>query len=224
MPQNDILLSLSTTESLLKEIQFESMLGSLPSNHSLLADLSARKVPSIPCRHGQYWVWDRVEFYIWHPDETSHFTSTQARKPNEMSCVLEVRNLNTSFWLTGDVEKQGEAEIVERLHVGYLQGLQNKELIFMAPHHGSKTSSSLELLKKLAPDQAFAQNGYRNRYGHAHPTVMARYESLQIPFHQTPQTGMQVWRFSHHSKKTSQPEFLRRNSLRIWHRPSDQTQ
>jgi competence protein ComEC len=208
-------------QSLLKEIQFHSMMGSLPSNNPLLTDLSARKVPSIPCRYGQYWAWDGVEFYIWHPDEVNYFTTTQSRKPNEMSCVLEVRNQNTSFWLTGDVEKQGEAEIVERLHSGQLQALQGKELIFMAPHHGSKTSSSLELLKKLEPDLAFAQNGYRNRYGHSHPTVTARYESLQIPFYQTPKTGMQVWKFGVDSKKTSEPQFFRESGLRVWHRSSD---
>jgi hypothetical protein len=40
-----------------------------------------------------------------------------------------------------------------------LREIGTRELIFMTPHHGSKTSSSLALLKRLDPDQAFAQNG-----------------------------------------------------------------
>ena len=70
----------------------------------------------------------------------------------------------------------------------------------MAPHHGSKTSSSLVLLQRLEPHQAFAQNGYRNRYGHPHPDVTARYQGLGIPFHQTPKTGAQTWLFKNNSK------------------------
>ena len=53
-----------------------------------------------------------------------------SRKPNEVSCVLEVRNKTSSFWLTGDVEKQGEAEIVERLTQDALNDL--KDSIFFA--------------------------------------------------------------------------------------------
>ena len=202
--------------TLLKQIQFDSMMGSLPSNNPLLQNLQARKVPSIPCRFGQRWIWDGVEFIVWHPNEDALFESQYSRKPNEMSCVLEVRNQSTSFWLTGDVEKQGESEMVERLNQSRLAEIADKQLIFMAPHHGSKTSSSLDLLKSLRPDQAFAQNGYRNRYGHPHPTVSARYRDLNIPFYQTPITGAQIWVFKNYTKPSTQ--FWRHDINRLWHR------
>ena len=205
--------------SLLKEIRFDSMMGSLPSTNPLITNLKNRKVPSIPCRFGQKWSWDGVDFHIWHPHEDTRFEERQTRKPNEMSCVLEVRNHNTSFWLTGDVEKQGEADITERLDQAALNDLKGKQLIFMAPHHGSKTSSSQELLITLSPDEAFAQNGYRNRYGHPHPTVSARYQGMNIPFYQTPKTGAQVWTFFKKSKALSQPIFWREYFQRLWHRP-----
>jgi competence protein ComEC len=202
--------------TLLKQIQFDSMMGSLPSKNPLLQNLQARKVPSIPCRFGQRWIWDRVEFIVWHPSEDTLFEDQYSRKPNEMSCVLEVRNQNASFWLTGDVEKQAEAEMVERLNYSRLAEMGDKQLIFMAPHHGSKTSSSLDLLKSLKPDQAFAQNGYRNRYGHPHPTVSARYQDLNIPFYQTPITGAQIWTFKNHTQPSTQ--FWRHDINRLWHR------
>ena len=205
--------------SLLKQIQFDSMMGSLPSNNDLLQNLQARKIPSLPCRYGQSWTWDQVEFIVWHPHEATLFEGQYSRKPNEMSCVLEVRNQKTSLWLTGDVERQGEAEIIERLDQVALSQIGNRELILMAPHHGSKTSSSIELLKKLRPDQSFAQNGYRNRYGHPHPTVTARYEDLNIPFYQTPKTGAQIWMFKNHSKNSTR--FWRHDIKRLWHRDGD---
>ena len=206
--------------TLLQEIRFDFMMGSLPDHNPLLANLSTQKVPSIPCRYGQDWVWDDVEFYIWHPHKDTLFTDTQSGKPNEMSCVLEIRNKTSSLWLTGDVEKRGEADIIARLNQKNLLAIQDKELILMAPHHGSKTSSSMEFLKKLAPDQAFAQNGYGNRYGHPHSSVTARYESLGIPFYQTPATGMQTWKFTS-ARDVKEPAFQRDLMRRIWHRLED---
>ncbi|MFZ4379719.1 MAG: DNA internalization-related competence protein ComEC/Rec2 [Polynucleobacter sp.] len=204
--------------TLLKHIQFQTMMGSLPSSNPLLQNLQSKKIPSIPCRFGQYWIWDGVEFLIWHPYEDTNFADQHSSKPNEMSCVLEVRNQSTSFWLTGDVEKQGEAEIVERLDEVMLEKIGDRELIFMAPHHGSKTSSSEALLRRLGPDQAFAQNGYRNRYGHPHPTVIERYEAFGIPFTQTPETGAQVWGFSGRGKGGIHQWHQREASKRLWHR------
>jgi competence protein ComEC len=204
--------------ALLKHIKFESMMGSLPSDNPLLQKLQLKNVPSIPCRFGQRWIWDGVEFFIWHPREDTNFVIKHSGKPNEMSCVLEVRNQNTSFWMTGDVEKQGEAEMVERLDQVALETIGDRELIFMAPHHGSKTSSSEALLKRLNPDHAFAQNGYRNRYGHPHPTVVERYRFLGIPFIQTPETGAQIWRFKEIGKATM--DFWRLGQRRLWHRDS----
>jgi competence protein ComEC len=203
-------------ESLLKQIQFDSMMGSLPSSNPLLQNLQARKIPASPCRYGQRWEWDGVEFVIWHPHEKNVFTDQYPTKPNEMSCVLEVRNQQSSLWLTGDVEKHGEAEIIERLDITMLQEIGDREIIFMAPHHGSKTSSSLALLKRLEPNVAFAQNGYRNRYGHPHPEVTSRYRSLEIPFYQTPETGAQTWLFKNNAKSSTQ--FLRHDMKRLWHR------
>jgi competence protein ComEC len=202
--------------TLLKHIHFDSMIGSLPSNNPLLQNLQARKVPSIPCRFGQRWEWDGVEFVIWHPHEATIFSNQHPEKPNEMSCVLEVRNKQSSLWLMGDVEKQGEAEITERLDDAMLQEIGDRELIFMAPHHGSKTSSSLALLRRLNPDQAFAQNGYRNRYGHPHADITARYRYLDIPFYQTPQTGAQSWLFKNNTKSSTQ--FWRHDIKRLRHR------
>ncbi|OYY12042.1 MAG: competence protein ComEC, partial [Polynucleobacter sp. 35-46-11] len=197
-------------------------MGSLPSTNPLLANLEGRKIPAIPCRFGQQWSWDGVEFHIWHPYADTVFEDQYPRKPNEVSCVLEVRNTSTSFWLTGDVEKQGEADITERLTQEALNDLQDKALIFMAPHHGSKTSSSQGLLTVLNPDQAFAQNGYRNRYGHPHPTVTARYQSMNIPFYQSPSTGAQVWEFPAKSElNQSEPIFWRQHSQRLWHRKGE---
>jgi len=169
----------------------------------------------MPCRYGQQWEWDRVTFKVWHPEEGTNFELEYPMKPNEMSCVLEISNDRYSLWMTGDVEKYGEAEIVRRLANEKYSKSNDKEVIFMAPHHGSKTSSSVGLLEALNPSQAFAQNGHLNRYGHPHPTVTQRYQDLNIPFYQTPKTGAQIWSFG--SRAISKIDW-RFQEARIWHR------
>ena len=185
--------------SILKEIQFASMMGSLPQDNPLLSNLKSRAIQALPCRYGQQWEWDGVLFRVWHPNTKTNFDKTYPMKPNEMSCVIEVSNDLYSFWMTGDVEKYGEAEIVNRLINDPYSQDNHKVIIFMAPHHGSKTSSSMDLLEALNPHQAFAQNGHLNRYGHPHPTVTRRYQDLGISFYQTPRTGAQIWDF--HQRK-----------------------
>jgi len=185
--------------SMLKEIQFASMMGSLPQDNPLLSNLKSRAIQALPCRYGQQWEWDGVLFRVWHPNTKTNFDKTYPMKPNEMSCVIEVSNDLYSFWMTGDVEKYGEAEIVNRLINDQYSQDNHKVIIFMAPHHGSKTSSSMDLLEALNPHQAFAQNGHLNRYGHPHPTVTRRYQDLGISFYQTPRTGAQIWDF--HQRK-----------------------
>jgi len=204
--------------SILKEIQFASMMGSLPQDNPLLSNLKNRSIPALPCRYGQQWEWDGVLFRVWHPDAKTNFDKTHLMKPNEMSCVIEVSNDLYSFWMTGDVEKYGEAEMVNRLINDQYSQDNAKEIIFMAPHHGSKTSSSIGLLETLNPHQAFAQNGHLNRYGHPHPTVTQRYQYLGIPFYQTPETGAQIWDFKFKAQGGISHYPVRSSNRRLWHR------
>ena len=201
--------------SILKEIQFASMMGSLPQDNPLLSNLKSRAIQALPCRYGQQWEWDGVLFRVWHPDTSTNFDKTYPMKPNEMSCVIEVSNDLYSFWMTGDVEKYGETEIVNRLISDQYSQDNAKGVIFMAPHHGSKTSSSMGLLEALNPHQAFAQNGHLNRYGHPHPTVTQRYQDVGIPFYQTPKTGAQIWDFKSHDFSRHD---WRHREKKIWHR------
>jgi competence protein ComEC len=59
----------------------------------------------------------------------------------------------------------------------------------VVPHHGSKTSSSADYLRALHPRFAIASAGYRNRFGHPAPVVVARYRQLGIPLLATFATG-----------------------------------
>lgn len=121
------------------------------------------------CIAGQSWQWDEVTFTILHPT-----VEIINKKRNDQSCVLMVQAGEHKLLLTGDIEKQAEKQLIQR----YGQQLQAD--IMLVPHHGSKTSSSIEFLHTVQPKYALIPVGYKNQYGHPKADVLQRYNDLQI--------------------------------------------
>jgi competence protein ComEC len=63
------------------------------------------------------------------------------------------------------------------------------------PHHGSRSSSSEALLDAAAPTRASVQAGYRNRFGHPDPQVLARYVARGVHVVRSDESGAAQWRF-----------------------------
>jgi competence protein ComEC len=89
--------------------------------------------------------------------------------------------------LVGDIEAAQEKQLLQ-------SGLALDAQWLLVPHHGSATSSTLEFLKVVHPTVAVVQAGYRNRFGHPRPDVLARYDELGVQVVQTPRCGASTWR------------------------------
>ena len=76
--------------------------------------------------------------------------------------------------LTGDAESTIEKNMV----AGYGSQLQAK--VLKAGHHGSKTSSSSDLLKAVAPEAVIMSLGTNNQYGHPHEAMLERLQKQGI--------------------------------------------
>ena len=118
-----------------------------------------------PCVSGETWEWDGVSFSLWQ--------WSGARDSNQKSCVLQVQANDERLLLTGDIDANAERDLLRSPLAVPTQWLQ-------APHHGSRTSSSMVLLKALAPDRVLISRGHGNAYGHPHPQVIARYKALGV--------------------------------------------
>lgn len=93
---------------------------------------------------------------------------------NDYSITMVARWGNIKFLLSGDAEKEAEEDIVER----YTR-LQLDCDVFKAGHHGSRTSSSQELLDKANPKYIVISCGEDNKYGHPHSEAMDRFEAIE---------------------------------------------
>ena len=113
------------------------------------------------CREGMHWEWDGVRFEVLHPD-------AREWSINNSSCVLKVEGAFTAL-LPGDIEAGAEqrllAERADRL----------KAQVLVAPHHGSKTSSTEEFVNAVAPQVVIYGAGWRNHFRHPRPEVVQRY-------------------------------------------------
>ncbi|MDR8852389.1 ComE operon protein 3 [Burkholderia pseudomultivorans] len=132
----------------------------------------------MPCTAGQRWRWDDVDFTVlWPPGGPG------AGASNRQSCVLRIDAGGTSALLTGDIDAYAERRLVDTMRDALAAQ------IIVVPHHGSRTSSVEPFLDSVGPRVAVFPVGYRNRFGHPHPSVLARYAARAIPLPRTDRDG-----------------------------------
>lgn len=164
-------------ESLLDVVPTEWVMSSLPIEH----DLSAVPATALPCQDGQEWQWEGVRFAVLHPTAAQY--DAPMKKTNDMSCVLKVSTGRASMLLTSDIEAVSEKALLAR----YDGALRSDVLV--APHHGSRTSSTPEFIAAVAADIVIFPVGYRNRFRHPNPQVFERYRASGASLHRTDLDG-----------------------------------
>lgn len=129
------------------------------------------------CAAGQAWEWDEVRFSIVSPDAAGI-----GRSDNDESCVLRVAWRDVSLLLPGDIERRREEELVRS---GRIEPVD----LVLAPHHGSRTSSSAPFVAATRPRFVVFSAGHRNRWGFPVAEVSARWRAGGACLLETADTG-----------------------------------
>jgi competence protein ComEC len=108
-----------------------------------------------------------IQISVINPPENS--PSDRETNMNNRSVVLRVQVNKVSFLLTGDLETDGEKELIEER--ANLSGT-----ILKVGHHGSASSTSREFLDVVSPDIAVISVGVNNSFGHPDTQVVKRLE------------------------------------------------
>jgi competence protein ComEC len=127
-----------------------------------------------PCVDGASWQWDGVRFTTWR--------WSGAATGNQASCVLKVEAGGESVLLTGDIDTQAERALLDA-------GRALRADWLLAPHHGSRSSSSMVFLQAVQPRAVLFSRGQHNAFGHPHPMIIARYRALGIALHDNVEEG-----------------------------------
>ncbi|WP_207401580.1 DNA internalization-related competence protein ComEC/Rec2 [Phytopseudomonas dryadis] len=136
--------------------------------HALPAVLEAR-----PCTDEQ-WSWDGVLLRTWR--------WSAAADSNQSSCVLMIEAAGERLLLTGDIDQPAERALID-------SGQDLRAAWLLAPHHGSRSSSSWALLKAVQPDAVLFSRGKHNAYGHPHPQIVSRYAAFAAQPYDSVATG-----------------------------------
>lgn len=116
------------------------------------------------CQPGDTWHWNGVAFEIL-------YSAPPPAPANERSCVLRVSAEHGGVLLTGDIGIRGEYQMLDRDLAASL---------LLAPHHGSRSSSSYAFIRAVQPDWVVFSAGHANRFNHPHPKVVSRYRELAV--------------------------------------------
>jgi len=129
------------------------------------------------CRESLPLTYARVSFQILHPPCTNNGLDT-----NNASLVLRLSYGATRLLFTGDIEAEGESVLLSSAKT-----LASE--ILKVPHHGSRTSSSLEFIEAIAPTVAIASLGANNRFHFPAEEVVQRYQRHGSRLLRTDQAG-----------------------------------
>ena len=182
-----------------------------------------------PCQSARRWNWDGVQFEILHPMANKKLTrrsasvlqsgasvGTRSRRKrgaarpsrNNDSCVLRVSTSGSSILLPGNIEMAAEIELVNRLND------QLSADVLVAPHHGSKTSSTVTFLSYVRPSTVIFATGRSNRFGMPHAQVVERYKRIGAKQFNTATAGAVV---IHFRATEISVETLASQKRRYWH-------
>jgi len=122
---------------------------------------------TILCRAGMKWSLGALSVKVLSP-------LTAGTNNNNNSCVLHIDDGTHSFLLTGDIEKKQELKLVAQY------GGNLKSVLLLAPHHGSKYSSSEKFIKSVAPQWVIFSAGFMNQWGFPAAQVKLRYRDQGV--------------------------------------------
>ncbi len=155
--------------AVLSALKTEQILTSIPSLF--------REEKALYCERGQHWIWEGVEFTVLWPLKGAPYAD------NNSSCVLKVSAENLSLLLTGDIEKPVEDELLRR-NLGELTAS-----ILVAPHHGSKTSSTPAFIAAIGPKIVVFSTGAYNKFHFPSTLVADRYRKMHVKMYNTAFNG-----------------------------------
>ncbi len=159
------------------------------------------------CFAGQHWQWDEVDFEVLSPSWDSYEDDNLT--DNNRSCVVKISSRFGSLLLAGDIEVAAESTLLQ----ANIHKLASDVLI--APHHGSKTSSTPEFLAAVAAKHAIFTVGYLNRFKHPKPLIAERYEKSGALLYRSDYHGALQIDFTHNN--SIKIEAWRQSQPRYWH-------
>ena len=126
-------------------------------------------------------------------------------KDNNRSCVVKVTSQFGSILLTGDIEKDAELALLRTNRDALADDVLASEVlasnvlasdVLIAPHHGSKTSSTVDFIQAVNAKQVIVTVGYLNRFKHPKPEILEHYQAHDADIYRSDVAGAVLINFN----------------------------
>jgi len=145
--------------------------------HEIINICSSRNISLFEMYMGDFIDVNDLHLEALWPDENLLYENS-----NQKSIVLYGLFHEVDFLLTGDIELEQEDIITEEKDIYELE-------ILKISHHGSKTATGMELLRRIRPKYAVISCGKNNKYNHPSDEVMNRLIDYSIITYRTDLNG-----------------------------------
>jgi competence protein ComEC len=169
---------------------------------AVLAGSDVRDRPH--CVAGTRWSAGAYSIEVLHPP--AHFPALR----NDSACVLRVDAPGGSVLLPGDISTLIERRLLR-------DGARLAADVVALPHHGSRSSSDPAFVAAVGARLALASAGWRNRFGHPHAEVVARWRGQGARVLDTGGSGAMVVRLV--PGQAPEVRIWRSEARRYWHEP-----
>ena len=143
---------------------------------SLVEAASEKNIPVFYFSEGDQLEGEKLSLLCLHPAENSNTQET-----NELSIVLYLQYGNFTALLTGDLEGEGEEQLID--YVASSDEFADSSIpltLLKVAHHGSREATSEEFLSTFSPELAVISCGMDNSYGHPHEETLERLKEAGV--------------------------------------------
>lgn len=142
-------------------------------------------MPNSFCLPGSSFTWQGLSFDMLSPQGL-------VGDKNDDSCVVLLSDGVHRVLLPGDISTKAERRLISRVDT---KSRLNSDVL-IAPHHGSKSSSSGRFLDAVSPRYAIFSAGYLNQWNMPSEQILQRYQLQDIITFNTAELGMVTFEFS----------------------------
>ncbi|WNC73688.1 DNA internalization-related competence protein ComEC/Rec2 [Thalassotalea psychrophila] len=154
---------------------------------------------NIPCTAGKFINWQGLTLKVLSPNN-------KVGTHNDESCVIEITDGKYKVLLPGDISNKVELQLLHN-------ELLSKVDVLLAPHHGSKSSSSFSFVQFVQPKYVLYSSGFLNRWDMPVKEVVERYQQISAIELNTSIVGMVQFTFT---KQGITYKTYRDNLLPFW--------
>lgn len=166
----------------IKQIILPDVKEKSETEKEIISEAEKKGIQIVFVSEGNQWKQGANRFVILSPE--SNFSGER----NRGSVVVLARIGGINWFFGGDLDQQGEEEIVRKFPNIHMD-------ILKVGHHGSRTSSSDLFLNRYKPKVSLISAGEKNRFGHPHKEVVEKLTKIGSSILRTDLNGEISYRF-----------------------------